>query len=100
MVDYLAANKRSVCLDYDLAEGSQLADSLCRAADVILYDNTSPYFDRYLLDKRVYQSPPVVLTVLTPYGLHSPYQILHDDELLIFALSGASAKSRPPLAGE
>lgn len=91
LVDYLSANKRSVCLDYGVAQGERLAASLCRAAHIILYDRTVPYFDRYLLDEQIYRRSPVVLSAITPYGLQSPYQDLHDDELLIFALSGIAS---------
>lgn len=91
LVDFLAANKRSACVDYASARDERLAASICAAADIVLYDRTAPYFDRYLLDEAVYRRSAVVLSVITPYGLHSPYAGLHEDELLLFALSGIAS---------
>jgi crotonobetainyl-CoA:carnitine CoA-transferase CaiB-like acyl-CoA transferase len=91
LVDYLTTNKRTVCIDYEAAQDERLAASLFQAASIVLYDRTVPYFDHHWLDEGMYRRSPTVLSVITPYGLRSPYQDLHGDELLLFALSGIAS---------
>lgn len=90
LAGYLMTNKRSACLDFG-EDGGQMARTLCARAQVVIYDGTVPYLDRRLLAERAYDSTPVVVTVVTPYGLASPHRALCEDELLQFALSGIAS---------
>jgi CoA:oxalate CoA-transferase len=89
--EYLSANKLSAAMDYDAADDARLAASICERADIVLFDRSVPYFDRWLLRECVYKRSDVVLTVVTPWGLESPYSHLCEDELLLFALSGIAS---------
>jgi crotonobetainyl-CoA:carnitine CoA-transferase CaiB-like acyl-CoA transferase len=93
LADYLAANKLSATLDFEVAGGPALAGAICAAADIILYDASSPYFDSYLLEQELYRQSPVVLAVVTPYGLQGQHARLHEDELLMFALTGIASET-------
>jgi crotonobetainyl-CoA:carnitine CoA-transferase CaiB-like acyl-CoA transferase len=90
LADFLATNKRSASLDFDIAD-DRLALSICERADVLLFDRSVPYFERRLLQERVHEQTNVVLTVVTPWGLESPYAGLCEDELLAFALCGIAS---------
>ncbi len=89
--DFLNANKLSATLDFSAVTDDTLARSLCERADIILYDGGVPYLDRWLLVERLHERSDVVLTLVTPWGLHSPYGTLCNDELLQFALSGIAS---------
>jgi crotonobetainyl-CoA:carnitine CoA-transferase CaiB-like acyl-CoA transferase len=93
LADFLATNKLSATVDYEVAAGPALARAICEAADVILYDRTVPYFDSHLLEQEVYRQSPVVLAVVTPYGMTSRYAHLHADDLLMFALTGIASET-------
>jgi CoA:oxalate CoA-transferase len=100
LVDFLATNKLSATINWDAASDGRLAASICERADVIFYDRSVPYFDRWLLQERLYERSDVVLTVVTPWGLKSPYARLCADELLLFAFSGiASVTPEEPTDG-
>lgn len=91
LVEYLMANKRSATLDLGSDESGRLARAICTRAQIVVYDASVPTLDRWLFTERVYADAPVVITVVTPYGLHSPYRGLCEDELLHFALSGIAS---------
>ena len=91
LADYLMTNKRSACLDLGTAQDGRLARAICERSQIVLYDGSVPYLDRRLLAERAYEAYPVVVTVVTPYGLESPYRDLCEDELLQFALSGIAS---------
>ncbi|MGD9892628.1 MAG: CoA transferase [Dehalococcoidia bacterium] len=91
VVDYLATNKRSACLDLAEIDGDHVARQICDRAQIVLYDASVPYFNRYWLDEPVYEDTEVALCVVTPHGLRSPYADLCEDELLQFALSGIAS---------
>ncbi|HZQ35979.1 MAG TPA: CoA transferase, partial [Dehalococcoidia bacterium] len=89
LADFLATNKRSATLDFDALDES-FARTLCERADLLLVDTSEPFVQR-LLQERVYEQSNAVLTVITPWGLESPYAALCEDELLAFALSGIAS---------
>ncbi len=91
LADFLGANKLSATLDFARLKGDDLARALCARADVIIYDGSVPYLNRALLQDRLYEQSDAVLSVVTPWGLKSPYGDLHNDELLLFALSGIAS---------
>jgi benzylsuccinate CoA-transferase BbsE subunit len=89
--EFLATNKRSACLDLTGIDGDRVARQICAWAQIVLYDASVPYFNRYLLDEQMYEDSEVALCVVTPHGLRSPYADLCEDELLQFALSGIAS---------
>ncbi|HZQ35275.1 MAG TPA: CoA transferase, partial [Dehalococcoidia bacterium] len=90
LADFLATNKRSATLDFDALD-EPFARALCERADLLLVDGSVPFVTQRLLHARLYEETDVVLTVVTPWGLESPYAALCDDELLAFALSGIAS---------
>jgi crotonobetainyl-CoA:carnitine CoA-transferase CaiB-like acyl-CoA transferase len=91
LAEFLATNTLSAILDLPEAADGRLAASICERADIVLFDRSVPYFERHLLQERVFEQTDVVLTVVTPWGLKSPYDFLCEDELLAFALSGIAS---------
>lgn len=83
---YLAANKRRAMLD--LSDTS--LDRICEQADIVIYDRSLEN-DGPLLDPVALVAKQCVVTIVTPFGMESPYTSLHGDELLFFGLSGIAS---------
>jgi crotonobetainyl-CoA:carnitine CoA-transferase CaiB-like acyl-CoA transferase len=91
LAGFLNANKLSATIDFAAVPDETLARSICRGADVILYDGSVAYLNQRLLAEGLYQQSDVVLTLVSPWGLSSPHAGLCNDELLFFALSGIAS---------
>lgn len=87
---YLSANKLRVQAQTSGA-GPALAEAACRRANVFLFDGQDAYFREHLLERRIFEATPTALCVATAWGLNSPYAHLCEDELLLFAVSGAAS---------
>ncbi len=89
---FLVANKRRAQIEFT----PDTFDRIRRRADVVLYDGMLAG-DAPLIDPA--REGRAVVTVVTPYGLDGPQTHLHEDELLLFALSGI-ASTIPTGAGD
>lgn len=89
--NFLSANKRSATIDFATYNDGELARSMAAKADIILYDASIPYFNLHWLEQHAFNSHPTALTVISPFGLVSPYRDLYADELFLFSLSGIAS---------
>ena len=84
---YLAANKLRA--ELDLTEPKVLAQ-IRERADIVIYDGSLEN-DTALVNVDRLPEQPCVVTVVTPFGMDSPYSHLHEDELFFYALSGIAS---------
>jgi len=92
------ANKRSITLDLEKADGRALLRRLAEAADVVVETFPPGYLSGlgvgYEELRRL--NPALVLTSITPFGQEGPYAGYRASELTSFAMGGLMALSGEP----
>ena len=98
------ANKRSITLDIETADGREVFKNLVKTADVVLESYAPGYLDKIGLGYSVLSeiNPGIILTSISGFGQKGPYRDYNDRELAVWALSGymyiTGEPDRPPLA--
>jgi crotonobetainyl-CoA:carnitine CoA-transferase CaiB-like acyl-CoA transferase len=98
------ANKRSITLDIETADGREIFKRLVRTADVVIESFTPGYMDSIGLGYSVLSeiNPGIILTSISGFGQKGPYRDYNDRDLAVWALSGymyiSGESDRPPLA--
>lgn len=95
---YLNFNKRGTCLDLRRpADQAQLLDLVTRA-DVLIESFAPGTLDQLDLsaDRLLNANPRLVLTSITPFGLHGPYSRFRAPDIVLQALSGWMAGNGDP----
>ena len=98
------ANKRSITLDIETADGREIFKKLVKTADVVIESFTPGYLDKIGLGYSVLSeiNPQIVLTSISGFGQKGPYRDYNDRDLAVWALSGymyiTGEPDRPPLA--
>ena len=87
---YLAANRLSVALDLDTAEGQARFRDLARGADLVIEDAAPGTMARRGLDHAALAAirPAIVTLSITPFGQTGPYARYAADDLTLIALGG------------
>ena len=98
------ANKRSITLDIETADGRELFKNLVKTADVVIESFKPGYLDDIGLGYSVLSkvNPGIILTSISGFGQKGPYRDYNDRDLAVWALSGymyiTGEPDRPPLA--
>lgn len=98
------ANKRSITLDIETADGRELFKNLVKTADVVIESFKPGYLDDIGLGYSVLSevNPGIILTSISGFGQKGPYRDYNDRDLAVWALSGylyiSGEPDRPPLA--
>ena len=98
------ANKRSITLDIETADGRELFKNLVKTADVVIESFKPGYLDKIGLGYSVLSkvNPGIILTSISGFGQKGPYRDYNDRDLAVWALSGymyiTGEPDRPPLA--
>ncbi len=98
------ANKRSITLDIETADGREIFKQLVRTADVVIESFAPDYMDKIGLGYSVLSevNPGIILTSISGFGQKGPYRDFNDRDLAVWALSGymyiTGEPDRPPLA--
>ncbi len=98
------ANKRSITLDIETADGREIFKELVRTADVVIESFTPGYMDKIGLGYSVLSdiNPGIIFTSISGFGQKGPYRDYNDRDLAVWALSGymyiTGEPDRPPLA--
>ncbi len=98
------ANKRSITLDIETADGREIFKELVKKADVVIESFAPGYMDKIGLGYSVLSqiNPKIVLTSISGFGQEGPYRDYNDRDIAIWALSGfmymMGEPDRPPLA--
>jgi benzylsuccinate CoA-transferase BbsE subunit len=98
------ANKRSITLDIETADGRELFKNLVKTADVVIESFKPGYLDDIGLGYSVLSevNPGIILTSISGFGQKGPYRYYNDRDLAVWALSGylyiTGEPDRPPLA--
>ena len=98
------ANKKSITLDIETADGRDLFLKLVKTADVVIESFAPGYLDDIGLgyDDLAEVNPGIILTSISGFGQKGPYRDYNDRDLAVWALSGylyiTGEPDRPPLA--
>ena len=98
------ANKRSITLDIETADGRQIFRELVRTADVVVESFAPGYLDELGLGYPELSqiNPGIILTSISGFGQKGPYRDYNDRDLAVWALSGymyiSGEPDRPPMA--
>jgi len=98
------ANKRSITLDIETADGRELFKNLVKTADVVIESFKPGYLDDIGLGYSILSevNPGIILTSISGFGQKGPYRDYNDRDLAVWALSGymyiTGEPDRPPLA--
>ncbi len=98
------ANKKSITLDIETADGRDLFLKLVKTADAVIESFPPGYMDDIGLgyDDLAEVNPGVILTSISGFGQKGPYRDYNDRDLAVWALSGylyiTGEPDRPPLA--
>jgi len=98
------ANKRSITLDIETADGREVFKNLVKTADVVIESFAPGYMDKISLGYPVLSqvNPGIILTSISGFGQKGPYRNYNDRNLAVWALSGymyiTGEPDRPPLA--
>jgi benzylsuccinate CoA-transferase BbsE subunit len=97
------ANKRSITLDIETADGREIFKELVKTADVVVESFTPGYMDRLGLGYGVLSqiNPGIILTSISGFGQEGPYRDYNDRDIAVWAMSGymyiMGEPDRPPL---
>ncbi len=98
------ANKKSITLDLESADGRELFKRLVKTADVVVESFAPGHMDKLGLGNSVLSgiNPEIIMTSITGFGQEGPYRNYNDRDIAVWALSGymyiAGEPDRPPLA--
>ncbi|MCJ7605230.1 MAG: CoA transferase [Dehalococcoidales bacterium] len=98
------ANKKSITLDIETADGRDLFLKLVKTADVVIESFPPGYLDEIGLGygEMSEVNPGIILTSISGFGQKGPYRDYNDRDLAVWALSGymyiTGDPERPPLA--
>jgi crotonobetainyl-CoA:carnitine CoA-transferase CaiB-like acyl-CoA transferase len=98
------ANKRSITLDIETADGREIFKKLVKTADVVIESFAPGYLDGLGLGYPVLSqvNPGIIFTSVSGFGQKGPYRNYNDRDLAVWALSGymyiTGEPDRPPLA--
>lgn len=98
------ANKRSITLDIEIADGREIFKKLVKTADVVVESFAPGYLEKIGLGYDVLSkvNPQIILTSISGFGQRGPYRDYNDRDLAVWALSGymyiTGEPDRPPLA--
>ena len=98
------ANKRSITLDIEKADGQQIFKSLVKTADVVIESFDPGYMDKLGLGYETLSelNPKLILTSVSGFGQEGPYRDYKAPDIVLWALSGmmymVGDPDRPPLA--
>jgi benzylsuccinate CoA-transferase BbsE subunit len=97
------ANKRSITLDIETADGREVFKNLVKTADVVIEVFKPGYVDDIGLGYSVLSevNPGIILTSISGFGQKGPYRDYNDRDLAVWGLSGymyiTGEPDRPPL---
>jgi len=97
------ANKRSVTVNLETADGRELFKRLVETADVVLDSQDNGYLAGLGLGYQELRqvTPDLVMTCITPYGLDGPYSGFKANDLCLWAMGGfaylTGDADRPPV---
>jgi benzylsuccinate CoA-transferase BbsE subunit len=98
------ANKKSITLDIETADGHELFKRLVKTANVVVESFAPGYMDKLGLGYNVLSgiNPGIVMTSITGFGQEGPYRNYNDRDIAVWALSGymyiTGEPDRQPLA--
>jgi crotonobetainyl-CoA:carnitine CoA-transferase CaiB-like acyl-CoA transferase len=98
------ANKRSITLDIEKADGQEVFKKLVKTADVVIESFTPGYMDKVGLGYSVLSqvNPGIILTSISGFGQEGPYREYNDRDIAVWAMSGfmyiMGDADHPPLA--
>lgn len=98
------ANKKSITLDIETADGRELFKRLVKTADVVIESFHPGYMEKLGLSYNVLSEikPEIIMTSITGFGQEGPYRNYNDRDIAVWALSGymyiTGEADRPPLA--
>lgn len=98
------ANKKSITLDLETADGRELFKRLVKTADVVVESFAPGHMDKLGLGYGVLSgiNPGIIMTSITGFGQEGPYRNYNDRDIAVWALSGymyiTGEPDRPPLA--
>jgi crotonobetainyl-CoA:carnitine CoA-transferase CaiB-like acyl-CoA transferase len=104
---YLNTNKRSVTLDLTERRGRAALDRLAARADLLVHNFSPPVMDSLAItyDALAAHNPRLVMTSITPFGLHGPRRDWQATDLTLWNAGGIAylngspdAEDLPPLA--
>jgi crotonobetainyl-CoA:carnitine CoA-transferase CaiB-like acyl-CoA transferase len=105
---YLNTNKSSIELDLSTPEAAAALAKVLDAVDVVIDDHPVAWLQSIGLDPEIVQQhwPSLIVCSITPYGLATPAERTHAEDLNVFHSSGwgyhtpsAADESLPPLKG-
>jgi crotonobetainyl-CoA:carnitine CoA-transferase CaiB-like acyl-CoA transferase len=97
------ANKKSITLDIETADGREIFKKLVKTADVVIESFAPGHMDKLGLGYPVLSqiNPGLVMTSITGFGQEGPYRNYNDRDIAVWALSGymyiMGEPDRPPL---
>jgi benzylsuccinate CoA-transferase BbsE subunit len=98
------ANKKSITLDIETADGREIFKKLVKKADAVIESFTPGYLEKLGLGYTALSqiNPGIILTSISGFGQKGPYRNYNDRDLAVWALSGymyiTGEPDRPPLA--
>ena len=97
------ANKKSITLDIETAQGQEIFKKLAKTADVVIESFAPGYLDRLGLGYAALSkiNPGIIMTSITGFGQEGPYRNYKDPDIVVRALGGlvytVGYEDRPPL---
>ncbi len=97
------ANKRSITLDIETADGREIFKELVKKADVVIESFAPGYMDKIGLGYSVLSqiNPGIILTSISGFGQEGPYRDYKAPDIVVRALGGlvyfVGDPDRPPL---
>lgn len=91
LAEYLGQGKHVARTDLGEALGTAALRGILEQHDIVLHDGSLPHLAAYLLDRGHYAGTPVAVCLVTPFGFGGRYAGLCNDDLLLYALSGAAS---------
>ncbi len=106
MFFFLNANKLGITLNTDDSLGKEVLNKLCQDADILILDMSPAEADKFGYMEFLDKFPRLIVTILTPFGLKSPYKDFAATEFTMQHMSGvtyftpgevADAEKQPPI---
>ena len=84
------ANKRSITLNIETADGQEILRKLVKKSDLIIESFSPGYLDSLNLGYRALSliCPEIIFTSITPFGQNGPYRDLKGPDIVLMAMSG------------
>lgn len=96
-------NKRGITLNIETPDGREILKQLIKKADILVESFRPGYLESIGLEYSLLRqiNPALIVTSITPFGLHGPYKDYNASDIVMWAMGGAlymtGDTDRPPV---